>query len=384
MEFELEPKESYYRSYTDKIITGSMIVGTRGMVGSVVSGSNEYRGDNSFNAYSLKKVYPEYRSSFLKGVQLQNTSKVYHDSIMPDFTEIYALNRGYMVAPRYDEVNWCASFSNDPRFKFDSKILKLFLVKGHITGGVNISGNAIGDERWMYDFPFMGRYSSVVKKLDVSNIQQTSIVEEVLVETDTSVYGLVYRKSLPPSSSNKYVVCFAEGDNEEFEMTTYYDRLYSPSVFRVEEESATIVTKNLAGLSSKDLLSSFFGFGVEPISDITYPSFTLATQGPSSKAYGVKIQGWRYGVLNGTPINPRAVFRMGKFGQLRDMLEPRLYTKTYDSRTNTTDSPMKATFVTGSQAFLTASNPLALNLSDSGYYDFEYKVGKPFIEDGSY
>lgn len=384
MEFELEPKESYYRSYTDKIITGSMLAGTRGMVGSSVSGSNEYRGDNSFNAYSLKKRYPEYRSSFLKGVQFQNTSKLYHDSIMPDFTTIYALNGGYMVAPRYDELNWCSSFSNDPRFKFDSNILKLFLTKGHITGGVNISGRAIGDERWRYDFPFMGRYANIPKKLDITNIQDVSIVEEVLLETDTGVYGLIYQKSLPPSSSNRYVICFAEGDNEEFEMTTYYDRIYSPSVFRVEEQSATIVTKNIAGLSSRDLLSAFFGFGVEPVSDVTYPSFTLATQGPSNKAYGVQIQGWRYGVLNGIPTSPKAVFRIGKFGQLRDMLEPRLYAKTYDPRTNTVDSPMNVTFVSGTQAFLTASNPLTLNLTDSGYYDFEYKVGKPFIEGATY
>lgn len=45
--------------------------------------------------------------------------------------------------------------------------------------------------------------------------------------------------------------------------------------------------------------------------------------------YGISptIRGWKYGLVSGLPTNTKAVFRRDRFGQLRDMLEQRQYTK---------------------------------------------------------
>jgi len=40
-----------------------------------------------------------------------------------------------------------------------------------------------------------------------------------------------------------------------------------------------------------------------------------------------EIRGWKYGLYSGFPTNTRAIFRRDKFGQFRDMLEQRQYTK---------------------------------------------------------
>lgn len=384
MEFELEPKESYYLTYTDKIVAGDLLkTGVRGLVGSVVSGSNEYRLENSFGAYNYKKNNPFYNSSLLRGVHLINSNKVYQDSIMPDFSQIYSLNGGQFVAPRYDEVNWNDTFSNDPRFLFDSKILKMIICTGRITGSAGMGGVHIGDEKWIYEYPFMSKYKDIPRRLVVDNITNKTTVEEIN-DTDGLTYSILrYQESNPVSSSNKYCVSFVTGNNVSFHQKTYYDRKYSPTVFAVEEQSATIVKKNLSGLSSNDLLTCFFGFGVQPTSDWTYPSTFFDPQGTSEKAYGVLVDGWKYGVLSGIPVNPKAIYRRGKFGQLRDALEQRLYSGTLDKITNTKDNPVFAQFVSGTQAYLTASNT-TLNVSDAGYYDFEYKCGRPYVEGANY
>lgn len=381
MEFELEPKESYYLTYTDKLITGSMLDGTRGLVGSVVSGSNEYRGEHSFGAYSYKKNNPQYNSSLLRGIQLFNSTKTYEDSIMPDFSEIYLMNGGWFVAPRYDEIDW---HNADPLFVFETPIIKIILNKGHLTGGVSNDHQHVGDQKWQYEYPFMSKYQGIAKRMSVDNIVHSTLIEEIC-ETDFSTYSwLYYQKSDPVTSSNKYCLSFVEGTNESFLQTTYYDRLYSPTVFEVEEESATILKKNLTGLSSTDLLTGFFGFGIRSASNWPYPSTFFDPQGISKKAYGVLIDGWKYGVLNAIPTPPKAIYRMGRFGQLRDMLEQRPYSRVVDKLTNTKDGPIFTQFVSGTQAFLTASNPGTLNVSDAGYYDFEYKCGRPYVEGASY
>jgi len=48
-----------------------------------------------------------------------------------------------------------------------------------------------------------------------------------------------------------------------------------------------------------------------------------------SNIFGVSpvIRGWKYGLVSGFPIHSRAVFRRNKFGQFRDMLEQRPFTK---------------------------------------------------------
>lgn len=68
--------------------------------------------------------------------------------------------------------------------------------------------------------------------------------------------------------------------------------------------------------------------------DTHYDSFTSAERLATKQFYQSHIvsispiiRGWKYGLVSGLPTNTKAVFRRDKYGQFRDMLEQRQYTK---------------------------------------------------------
>lgn len=111
------------------------------------------------------------------------------------------------------------------------------------------------------------------------------------------------------------------------------------------------------------------------------------------------IRGFKYGLINANPQSTVAIWRRDRFGQFRDMLEQRQFSKLYVNYASIPDltvenqvatlSPIRVNFMSGSQAAITASNyqnwnpavDLITTLSnsrDSGIYDYEYKSGQPF------
>jgi hypothetical protein len=73
------------------------------------------------------------------------------------------------------------------------------------------------------------------------------------------------------------------------------------------------------------------------------------------------------------------------------MLEQRKTTKFFDpqgltmdgknnAKKGATSAVVQVAFVSGSDAFVTSSNPSVLNLTDSGIYDFECKAGRPWYD----
>lgn len=109
----------------------------------------------------------------------------------------------------------------------------------------------------------------------------------------------------------------------------------------------------------------------------------------SIKTYGSRIRGWGYGVLNGSPVSTKVIWRQGKYGQFRDMLEQRLFSKFLNTPEgggqSTGTSPVNVRFVSGTlshsraQVYLTASNP-GFNPTDSGQFDYEYRAGQPYFD----
>jgi hypothetical protein len=106
------------------------------------------------------------------------------------------------------------------------------------------------------------------------------------------------------------------------------------------------------------------------------------------KIYGGKIRGWHYGLLSAIKTKSKVVFRRNKYGQLRDMLEQRPYTKFLLTEKGTATSlpAVKVQFTSGTLAYerardyISASNP-SYNPTDSGQFDYEYKSGQPFFDD---
>ena len=85
----------------------------------------------------------------------------------------------------------------------------------------------------------------------------------------------------------------------------------------------------------------------------------------ASNVFGISpiIRGWRYGLSNGFPEHTKAIFRRDRYGQLRDMLEQRKYTKcvgepfSFDSPATTVNDKTKSDPVT----FTVTPPPVSVN-----------------------
>lgn len=105
------------------------------------------------------------------------------------------------------------------------------------------------------------------------------------------------------------------------------------------------------------------------------------------RLFGPKIRGWRYGIYNGIPSRTAVTYRRGRFGQVRDMLEQRRYSRLLiaeGSKTAITDPAVKVSFVAGTTSatianeYRTATSPISTNPGDSGIYDRDYRSGRPY------
>lgn len=95
--------------------------------------------------------------------------------------------------------------------------------------------------------------------------------------------------------------------------------------------------------------------------------------------YGAGIRGWKYGMYNGFPTKATCVFRRDKFGQPRDMLEQRMYTKLYDARPEGTNAelpaPVQVTFHDRAGDKTDPSYTLSSNLSFEATSSYPYSDG---------
>jgi len=83
-----------------------------------------------------------------------------------------------------------------------------------------------------------------------------------------------------------------------------------------------------------------------------------------------EIRGWKYGLYSALPANSKAIFRRGRYGQLRDMLEQRQYTKFV----SVNSSPVDNDAIT-SEGFNKDINGSLSNQSTS-----QFEVGPPATE----
>jgi hypothetical protein len=125
-------------------------------------------------------------------------------------------------------------------------------------------------------------------------------------------------------------------------------------------------------------------------SNIDIPQFNL---------YNPEIRGWKYGLYSAINTTTSAIWRRGRYGQFRDMLEQRLFTRYLQTETvnpyaniklnqklrQTVDGPIQVRFISSSAIYsasvdyVTATNP-TYNPYDSGIYDIYYRSGQPFFD----
>lgn len=280
-------------------------------------------------------------------------------------------------------------------------------------------GSQVSDDVWAFSFPFENRYAGLDRFVSPGfnktyNISLTQSVAEANPSFGIDVKSMAGVET--PFTGSLYTLQYIHRDARRTD--------------RPMQQAASLITTNIAfaselpvtGFDSKsrtpsdihEILRGFYGFYSggpdgggnrsriaslisfsetnERTNPGKFPAFFGDTP-PVSKNiatkqthldYGVIVNGWKQGVYHGSPQKSFCYFRYNRFGQLRDLLEQRPDTKYHDITTGVAlASPVKTVFVSGSDAFVTASRPGELNPNVSGIYDLEGKMGKPFDDSPS-
>jgi len=301
-----------------------------------------------------------------------------------------------------------------------------------VWNGITGSINPGVDKHWTKSFPFEPRYSSVKRERS----QNFSNIETNLIAAFAEDPGIPTQKASFSNSRIKQrktgLLIGTFGPRDVSKHNLRPDFLSSGSFFH--RWAADVNLGRLApgtpgpftaaGLpvtgshTSDDTIKILFGFGdaitthyatssILSDEDSTgygrrgtnnWPEFRLINSTRNAN-YGVYnsntgslwttspiIRGWKYGLYNGLPDYSAVYYRQGRYGQYRDMLEQRLYTRFfYDdktkivlSRSEVDDGPVTVKFFDENQNLTDAQRTMSQNLSQFAtsslpYFDLQQR-----------
>jgi len=218
---------------------------------------------------------------------------------------------------------------------------------------------------WNSSFPFDELYKDAQRVLNVSNF----------FESSKSVAFLFNDRDISKTNEKSVIEHFIPGRFLKVGDVDTFNLCVDRNMFRINfigDDSS----ESTVGLDEEDLSKVMFGFGDDnTISDITLlgqtykagskyqPKFRETvvespdedneknTFGTTARSYSCSpiIRGWRYGLSSGLTQFSTVVFRRGSFGQFRDILEQRTYTKNIDvtrgGKISTDPGPISISFV---------------------------------------
>jgi hypothetical protein len=386
--YDVENRFSYYKTYSDNILVGPPkpemgdTSWLRAVSGSAVSGSEEYKAATFLSNYLFELNNQFFRSGEVRYLRLASATQKIEDSIAPSPLEIYttgAYASGVLGAPN-------GSFTDELS---DGVTILFAQDRNVITGSSGVyNSKRINNTEWFDSYPYEKKYTYV--KRGISSVAplgtfcgiypkgQDAATEQLRwFETANKNLG----KNLP------YVVYFTSVANNGTGTKTYNEyceRTKNGAVF-----SQVAFTSDNLSLTAKTV----FGINLRTIEN---PNSLNVTGSVISFCSGVYIEGWKYGLYNGIPTNFSCIFRQNHYGQPRDMLEGRPYTKTYNNPLigGPLDEGGGINFISGSALsgesdnWLTASIYQAKNVAaayvvnpyGSGIFDKQYRASQPWFD----
>lgn len=419
--FEVENRGAYYKSYTDLILSGSPfptvngggVSWGRGNITSKVSGSTDSGTDsrykfssNSNSLISFNDFVKEYATPFfdrgdVRNLKITSANSYFEDSRTPEVIQLYLTGTniltGTIIYPRHSAA--AAGVSN--------KILLLF---GRDSQEVTSSNptyvpiKAINNREFWCSYPFEKKYQYVGKELKVNQVFSLTTTETI---TGNEPFYIPGNNQVFLNDYSNVTIALTKGSSSiEYipDWPGYYKTSPSGSPFATPPGNIF----QIGGL----MKGSFFGnnqytgyaavFGINPqFRYKTINSVITMLSGSSNwkfyASYGVEIRGWKYGLYNGVKTKISATYRRNHYGHFRDMLEQRLYTKSFTNGLleGPLDTNNGINFISGSALagesnnWLTASiyqstdvgAAYTVNPYGSGIFDFEYRASQPWHDD---
>ena len=436
MFFDIEPYQAFADGMQDNILSGSLVTkfnntlvtGIRTVVATNVSNSAGSYFTNAFKDYG--EFANLYSGSFglrkrtsIRLTELTENNNRYFDTILPDIHDCLNITgNGLAVVNTPSSSNY-----NRPYFVY-------LFSKRNINGTYNNitsinSSQRIADETWMSSFPFCSDFKQIKRRpnFDPSVIDLSYIISVSLNDVSNgpsawmgeegrrNIYGpgvslaaqadsypsfeeadfWNYGSSFGPADLT-FTIGYVQTASVDSRMESNYSCVellltvtgsitdlgsnnfsFSPEIKSGWEEPDPANTIPQSAKTS-DLIKHLFGNKPNSSNALTSSLDDLSGKFSSRVIYGSSIKGWKYGVLNGFPQFPKCLTSRKHHGFIRDIFEQRPYTKFYNIENRTITNPININFVTGTLAYLTMS--LGLDERDSGIYNLEYAVGRPFSD----
>ena len=123
----------------------------------------------------------------------------------------------------------------------------------------------------------------------------------------------------------------------------------------------------------RSLKMLFYAFGDAEYGQLKIRVPTGATSGIYASMH---VRGFKYGLWHGVPQQPRAYYRHNRFGQFRDMLEPRIDTRTMvPGPESGLGAPIRVRFVDSNNKRVKPSSTESSNLSQRATSSLPYFDG---------
>lgn len=334
-QFEVDYRESYVGGMRDDYVTGTLakkITGTNqiatietGRRGRVISGQAARTagypttGIDSFDSQAWWE-----RVGIPRVTAAVDESERYWDSLMPDVIDCFSADGTRIFIESSDSLD---NYGNSLRIDKPN------------TGYVIFDHAEVGDletrnSNWTWAYPFEPRYSHVARQETLSN----------LFTSERSVDGA---ETLTPSPSTE-LSGFFFGPGFSFTPGTGTGGSYL-----FISDRTRVVNATTGSATPDDMARGLFGFGdLNCISLVTASNSRVGTNHFAEYrnvsrnrnvlfnfttlnfATSPLIRGWKYGVHSGLPTYSKSYFRHGQYGQFRDMLEQRPYTRFYKTTTH--------------------------------------------------
>lgn len=437
-QFEVAYRNEYTGSFVDNVMLGQMLSQTTVNGQSVLRQGVRDRKLSRLNArlaaqlgtrQSELVITPSkaYRTQpwfeqvgNVRHVQHVDSSERFWDSMMPGISDCFAADgSGIFIAsygalgnPRQVDVGVSSSSGLDinPRRTRLGWIWFDYQHPSLISAGYGPLINA----NWTKAFPFEPRYQNASR--------QVNIAKSFLATYFYNPAGVPVISPIEPRSVNGFVfgpVSLGVGVLS-YDYHYAFPGIYPPGTFDTTYFPNSILSNwvsdaNLNAVNQfgyyttgsagiEDASRALFGFGdrntffqnnVTTLLGTGHFAETRDIEGPhpdgqtifgdtNSFCFSPKIRGWKYGVYSGLPSYSKAYWRTGRFGQVRDMLEQRPYTKFFrtegSDQTATSFQPgeqpaaVTVNFIDSSGRLTAAENTWSSNLS------FECTSSLPFFD----
>jgi len=385
-QFEVAYRDQYINGFSDDFVTGSLITkstrpgrrltlatGSRGRVFSEFSARLQPSPDTSSaeltaNPSKNFRLQPWWERCGSPRVSNHfDDSERYWDTLMPDVSVAFSQDSMQLFTiASSDETIIGGGIGGSSRIKVNNTAFVMF--------DYNDNPPRSQDNSWSRSFPYEPRYAPATRQVNI----QASFVATARLDSSASLPPGQYLEVTDPVRCDLLMVGFStyQAYSGFFAFTIAQKRGWY-----VDTDLRTNVT---GAMSINDTAKVLFGFGdlntCYNLNDTDpYGSNHYAEGRVIEKPDGIVnsechfhfapvIRGWKYGVRSGIAEYSRVTFRQGRYGQFRDMLEQKPYTKFYLETTSgrparVSTSVVNVKFVDSLGNITTPQNTSSQNLS---------------------